>query len=106
MILKLLTMKKFGNIASPFDFRKDYQILGNAGQLIYLWGALDLVFMAFNLDEIGREIRRYGADFYASAMIWDVIKIGGGITMKYYKRKNIREIEEIKASKLEKKVED
>jgi len=99
-------MKKFRNIASLFDFRKDYQFLGNFGQGLYLWGAVDIVFMAFNLEEISRTIRSYGAGFYTGAIIWDMIKIGGGIAMKSYKRNQIAKEESAqqKISELENRV--
>lgn len=82
-------MVEFSNIINPFEFRRDYKISGNVGHLLYLWGAIDLVFMAFNLEGI----KKYGLDFYESSMVWDLIKVSGGLTMKYYKRKDIEEKE-------------
>jgi hypothetical protein len=99
-------MKKFRNIASLFDFQKDYQILGNLGQVCYLWGIADLVLIPFHLEEVGEAIRYGGAEVYAYSVVGDLIKIAGGIAMKYHKREKIIKEESTKQriSDLEKKL--
>jgi len=93
---------KFGNILKLWDFKREYGILGNVGQFAYLWGDLGLFLYTFNINHV-----RDRMDGDIAPVLGDVLKIGIGLTMKYYKRKKIIEKEnlEYKLNNLEKRLD-
>jgi hypothetical protein len=84
----------FKNILSAGDFSKRYEVLGNVGQVIYLWGALDFTLYALNIFGVRDMINR-NADLISTLLIGDGLKIGIGLAMKGYKRKKIIEKENL-----------